>query len=125
MQQTGANCGAKKSAARLAAALLPIRSKGHKRSPLHKVSQKFCGRLKSQPPRYQYLDWSKAVANRLTALAGFPSSWNAILRLKHGHSVKETVGQFSVQPSKRTAQVGANQWEFAAAFPSDTTLGLS
>jgi hypothetical protein len=33
---------------------------GHKRSPLQKVSQKFCGQPKSQPPRYQYLDWSKA-----------------------------------------------------------------
>src|SRR5215469_13034682 len=32
---------------------------GHKRSPLQKVSQKFCGQPKSQPPRYQYLDWSK------------------------------------------------------------------
>ena len=27
--------------------------------------------------------------------------------------------------SKRTAQAGANQWEFAAAFPSDTTEGVS
>jgi len=26
---------------------------------LQKVSQKFCGQPKSQPPRYQYLDWSK------------------------------------------------------------------
>src|ERR1700746_1793718 len=59
-QQTGANCGAKTSAARLAAASLPIRSMGHKRSPLQKVSQKFCGQPKSQLPRYQYLDWSKA-----------------------------------------------------------------
>src|SRR5262249_25968364 len=31
---------------------------GHKRSPLQKVSQKFCGQPKSQPPRYQYSDWS-------------------------------------------------------------------
>jgi len=30
----------------------------HKRSPLQKVSQKFCGQPKSQPPRYPYLDWS-------------------------------------------------------------------
>jgi len=58
-QKTGANCGAKTSAARLAAASLPIRSMGHKRSPLQKVSQRFCGQPKSQPPRYQYLDWSK------------------------------------------------------------------
>src|SRR5262245_51790338 len=33
---------------------------GHKRSPLQKVSQKFCGQPKSQLPRYQYSDWSKA-----------------------------------------------------------------
>src|SRR5215813_5362725 len=64
-QQTGANCGAKTSAVRLAEASLPIRSMGHKRSPLQKGSQKFCGQPKSQPPRYQYLDWSKGY--RLTA----------------------------------------------------------
>jgi uncharacterized membrane protein YebE (DUF533 family) len=29
---------------------------GHKKSPLRKVSRKFCGQPKSQPPRYQYLD---------------------------------------------------------------------
>src|SRR5262249_562671 len=56
----GANCGAKTSAARLAAASLPIRSMGHKRSLLQKVSPKFCGQPKSRLPRYQYLDWSKA-----------------------------------------------------------------
>jgi hypothetical protein len=39
---------------------LPIQSMGHKRSPSQKVSQKFCGQPKSQLPRYQYLDWSKA-----------------------------------------------------------------
>src|SRR5262245_12397784 len=33
---------------------------GHKMSPLQKVSQKFCGRPKSQPPRSRYLDWSNA-----------------------------------------------------------------
>src|SRR5262249_2246 len=59
-QQTGANCGARTSAARLVAASLRIRSTGHKRSPLQKVSQKFCGRPKSQPPRSRYLDWSNA-----------------------------------------------------------------
>ena len=42
------------------AASLPIKSMGHKRSPSQKVSQKFCGQPKSQLPRYQYLDWSKA-----------------------------------------------------------------
>src|SRR5215468_6022978 len=43
----------------IAEASLPIRSMGHKRSLLQKVSQKFCGQPKSQPPRYQYLDWSR------------------------------------------------------------------
>src|SRR5262245_56724676 len=38
----------------------PIQSMGHKRSLLQKVSQKFCGQSKSQPPRCQYLDWSNA-----------------------------------------------------------------
>jgi len=28
---------------------------------LRQVSQKFCGPPKSQPPRYQYLDWSRRL----------------------------------------------------------------
>src|SRR5262249_1565897 len=54
-----ASCGAKTSAARLAAASLPIRSMGHKRSRSQKVSQKFCGQPKSKPPRYSYLGCNK------------------------------------------------------------------
>src|SRR4029077_9392106 len=72
-QQTDAKCGAKISTARLAAASLPIQSMGHKRSPSQKVSQKFCGQPKSQLPRYQYLDWSKASPVMTAALSSLPS----------------------------------------------------
>jgi hypothetical protein len=90
------------------------------------------------------LDWSKAVADCLTddadankflaqagarksASFGLAGIVNGIFKVHEEFlNGRGPVGVKKQQaPSKRTARPGATQWEFAAAFPSDTALDLS